>query len=349
MIKSYGSWEAERRRWVESATKAAKIVQVEDIVVFVWASCDAKCVQQLMDILPGISCGENPEDSFCTKRVQFPLSSLAPVLFFFIPAWHPAFRSGVGQLVTRVDNVALKSSAHIYLQHTGNAWSGPGERTSGQWDFLCRVLGAEPRREMDRVTFIFTDWSQDAHYEHYEQEKGVQRVLQDDIRAGLTFERLEKPVIKNQVWEVLQRAVDACSHEGRKLKKKRAAELYVFVHLQKELDDLYRNLAGIGDGRRVRANLQRTHDNQKSTMEPLLAQLNKKGITSIEKERLERAIEEEYFWILREFRDHFAEASALGVEVGSTLRSFYNYGLPDTVPQKATTKKKKRKKILNIF
>ncbi|KAF5354213.1 hypothetical protein D9756_006922 [Leucocoprinus leucothites] len=157
-----------------------------------------------------------------------------------------------------------------------------------------------------------------------EERSGRLSKLADDIRER----KIKKDEEAREKAEEARKKAEEARKKAEEVVKKAEEDSRVRL-LQHELRMLYAELDKTEHGKGVKAKFQRASDDQKRIMERLIGQLCGEWLEPEEKERLEKVIEEEYILCLRDFRGHFAEVRAMGIEVGFNLREFYGLLEPE--------------------
>ncbi|KAF5354253.1 hypothetical protein D9756_006907 [Leucocoprinus leucothites] len=354
-------WKKLEHECLESADEVVNMVQKDDIVIFLW-SLGTFSSKALLNLLAGTT-HDLDWWKFFPQQTRHPTSGAQILLVSMLDIYSYCMiqkKQGFQRILGQMDKVGVKFGTHIWVHDISN----PRLLTNGVpdgWDNLKNIFEGDAKLEMDNVTFLSVKWEKDSLEEGQEREQEIRKALESDVERGLAFGQL--PVMdKDEAWYVIDGIINPTrdlldgragkddkskelgmiaddiwerkrkrDEEARKKaeeERKRAKEDRRVGLLQRELRELYVELDKSEYGKGVQAKFRRADDVQKRIMEPLLALVDKEGLEPKEKDKLERLINEEYLLCLREFRGHFAEVRAMGIEVGYNLREFYGLREP---------------------
>ncbi|KAJ3575025.1 hypothetical protein NP233_g1363 [Leucocoprinus birnbaumii] len=269
---------------VESAKKAASMIEKDGIIIFLWAF-NIVPGQKMFKLLSGTRHDlSKPPWLFYTQRLKCPNSEDQILLISHTKSidWtvqHSGIKQGFQYVLSQISKGDVKLSTHIWL-HNIRKISPLQNGKPSCWDTLKSIFGGNFKVEMDNVTFLSMYWTKLSQLEAWRREMRTIEALSYDAEGGLAFERLEHMDSEN-AWDIIQKVIGGNSKEERKIRRESGVENHRLTLLQGGLDILKINLNTTEQGKAIAGRLTKLSDDQSRIIEPMLAEMGDVSMTDI--------------------------------------------------------------------
>ncbi|KAJ3575010.1 hypothetical protein NP233_g1372 [Leucocoprinus birnbaumii] len=337
----------EKDECLQSAGRVAKMMQRDDMVIFLW-SIHTYMREQTLNSLSETRRHDLLDQrwAFYAEYVRHPKSG-DKILFISAPTpdcgWDEELRTGLRVLQYQTLKIGVRHSTHVWL-HDISVSGAPGYTKKGALNGWKLLKEANFVDQMGGPALLTIFWDKIGPKDGQRWEKTISEVLKSELQKGLAHLPLPS-LSKVEAWCAIGGIIDmmqtaSTQAEGigdaskwlktrvdelRESARKKAEEDKRVRSLQSEINEIYTGLYKTEYGRSIRTKLRKVFDDQERMMTPLLNKLERTGIKSEEREAVENLIKEEYGLFVREFRGYFAEIKAMGIEIGVNIQDFYGF------------------------